>query len=78
MVQKVHHEHIFDVSKQTTTYNNENDNQHLTIEGEYQEKDSTNIILLVNQNFNVQQYQRDDGDSSNINIENVVDHGKRS
>ncbi|RVX00750.1 hypothetical protein CK203_026403 [Vitis vinifera] len=77
VVQKVLHRHIFDVPEQTTTNDSENDNEDPTIEEAYQENDSTDIVWSVNQDCNVIQYQRPDGDPSYIDIENVVDHGRR-
>ncbi|WKA09144.1 hypothetical protein VitviT2T_026818 [Vitis vinifera] len=77
VVQKVLHRHIFDVPEQTTTNDSENDNEDPTIEEAYQENDSTDIVWSVNQDCNVLQYQRADGDPSYIDIENVVDHGRR-
>ncbi|RVX13245.1 hypothetical protein CK203_018034 [Vitis vinifera] len=77
VVQKVLHRHIFDVPEQTTTNDSENDNEDPTIEEAYQENDSTDIVWSVNQDCNVLQYQRVDGDPSYIDIENVVDHGRR-
>ena len=76
-MQKVLHRHIFDVPEQTTTNDSENDNEDPTIEEAYQENDSTDIVWSVNQDCNVLQYQRADGDPSYIDIENVVDHGRR-
>ena len=77
VVQKVLHRHIFDVPEQTTTNDSENDNEDPTIEEAYQENDSTDIVWSVNQDCNVLQYQRAYGDPSYIDIENVVDHGRR-
>ncbi|WJZ84642.1 hypothetical protein VitviT2T_004236 [Vitis vinifera] len=77
VVQKVLHRHIFDVPEQTTTNDSENDNEDPTTEEAYQENDSTDIVWSVNQDCNVLQYQRAYGDPSYIDIENVVDHGRR-
>ncbi|KAL6333794.1 hypothetical protein AAG906_028980 [Vitis piasezkii] len=62
---------------QTTTNDSENDNEDPTIEEAYQENDSSDIVWSRNQDCNVLQYQRADGDPSYIDIENVVDHGRR-
>ncbi|XP_034681069.1 uncharacterized protein LOC117911010 [Vitis riparia] len=69
VVQKVLHRHIFDVPEQTTTNDSENDNEDPTIEEAYQENDLTDIVWSVNQDCNVLQYQRADGDSTYIDIE---------
>ncbi|KAL6345885.1 hypothetical protein AAG906_020467 [Vitis piasezkii] len=62
---------------QTTTNDSENDNEDPTIEEAYQENDSIDIVWSRNQDCNVLQYQRADGDPSYIDIENVADHGRR-
>lgn len=43
-----------------------------------QENDSMDTIWIANRDFDVQQYQKDDGDQTYIDVENVVDHGKKS
>lgn len=42
-----------------------------------QENDSMDTIWIANRDFDVQQYQKDDGDQTYIDVENVVDHGKK-